>query len=97
MERVVATAASRFAFRATATAVNATGPALKRLMGTTGRGANRAAVHGARMPAASSINLEEMEEELYKGKEEEEKKTKEVEDKVDSQLNKSAKKSSEKE
>ncbi|CAK7356434.1 unnamed protein product [Dovyalis caffra] len=57
----------------------------RRLM--TAKAPNRAAVHGTKLPVTETIDREEAEKEINKWKEEKEKKRKEVEKIVDSQLN----------
>ncbi|KDP40619.1 hypothetical protein JCGZ_24618 [Jatropha curcas] len=55
---------------------------MKRLITT--KASNRAAVHGTKRPVTETINKEEAEKEISKGKEEKEKKREEVEKTVNS-------------
>ncbi|KAF3451942.1 hypothetical protein FNV43_RR08038 [Rhamnella rubrinervis] len=59
-------------------------PELMRLMVT--KASNRAAVHGVRPPIPDTVDKEEVEKEISKGKEMKESKRKRVEETVDSQL-----------
>ncbi|RWW86295.1 hypothetical protein BHE74_00004932 [Ensete ventricosum] len=68
----------------------AAGHGAARLMGTVGKAASRAAVHGSRPPATQSVDvsmhIQEVEEDINKGKEEKQRKQQEIENEVDSQI-----------
>ncbi|PIN13739.1 hypothetical protein CDL12_13637 [Handroanthus impetiginosus] len=51
-----------------------------------GKAANRAAVHGSKLPVPDIIPLDEVEMEIKRGIEEKERKRREIENSVDSQL-----------
>ncbi|RWW09507.1 hypothetical protein GW17_00027004 [Ensete ventricosum] len=68
----------------------AAGHGAARLMGTVGKAASRAAVHGSRPPATQSVDvsmhIQEAEEDINKGKEEKQRKQQEIENEVDSEI-----------
>ncbi|KAJ8470775.1 hypothetical protein OPV22_025118 [Ensete ventricosum] len=64
----------------------AAGHGAARLMGTVGKAASRAAVHGSRPPATQSVDIQEVEEDINKGKEEKQRKQQEIENEVDSEI-----------